>query len=146
MSNAPETDRRDSKERRIDIVRRNRRRRFLRGAGIALVAMLAVRAWVDRPPPSLDVLPPSLLGNWMTDDERYADRAFVIGQDELQLHVGDSIETYHSMVSVQEVVEADHWAYEINYNSPDGPAMEFFLHADGALRLKNPNDVAWTRR
>jgi len=41
----------------------------------------------------------------------------------------------------------DHWAYEINYNSPDGPAaMEFFLHADGALRLKNPNDVAWTRR
>jgi hypothetical protein len=61
--------------------------------------------------------------------------------------VGDSIETYHSMVSVQEVVEADHWAYEINYNSPDGPAaMEFFLHADGALRLKNPNDVAWTRR
>ena len=147
MSNAPKTDRRNNTERRTDIARRNLRRRFLQGAGIALVAMLAVRAWVDRPPPSLDVLPPSLLGTWMTDDERYADRAFVIGQDELELHVGDGMVTYHSIVSVQEVVESEHWAYEINYNSTDGPAvMNVFLHADGVLRLKNPNDVAWTRR
>ena len=147
MHSAPESDRRDRKERRIDIIRREHRRRFLRWAGIALVVILGTRSWASRPPPAIDVLPPSLLGTWVTDHERYADRAFVISQDDLELHVGDGIVTYHTILSVREVVGADHWAYEISYSAPDGPAvMEVFLHADGILRLKNPNDVAWTRR
>jgi len=92
------------------------------------------------------VLPPSLIGTWVTDHERYTGRAFVISQDDLELHVGDGVVSYHAIVSVQETVEADHWAYRINYTSSDGPAvLEVFLHADGVLRLKNPNYVVWTR-
>ena len=46
-----------------------------------------------------------------------------------------------------EVEAADHWVYKINYASPDGVAvLEVFLHADGILRLKNPNEVVWTRK
>ena len=147
MSSPPEEDRRNRRERRIDIIRRERRRRFLRWAGIALVAILGTRAWAGRPPPTIEVLPPSLIGTWVTDDERYADRGFVIMQDDLELHVGDGVVSYHSILSVKETVEADHWAYQINYTSSDGPAMmEVFLHTDGILRLKNPNHVIWTRR
>ena len=83
----------------------------------------------------------------MTENERYADRAFVIGADELQLHVGDGIVSYHPIVSVRQDVEADHWVYQIAYSSADGDALlEVFLHADGILRLRNPNDVVWRRR
>ena len=147
MSSFREEDRRKCEERRIDVIRRERRRHFLQAAGIALVALLGVRAWVGRPPPTIDVTPPSLIGTWVTDSERYADRAFVIGQDDLELHMGDGIVSYHAILSVQEVEAADHWAYTINYRSPNGAAvLEFFLHADGIIRLKNPNEVVWTRK
>ena len=147
MSSFREEDRRNREERRIDVIRRERRRRFLQAAGIALVALLGLRSWVGRPPPTIDVTPPSLIGTWVTESERYADRAFVIGQDDLELHVGDGIVSNHAILSIQEVEAPDHWAYKINYTSPDGAAvLEVFLHADGVLRLKNPNDVAWTRK
>ena len=146
MSNPPGGDRRNREERRTHLIQRERRRRFLRWAGIAILAILGTRAWAGRPPPTIDVLPPSLIGTWVTDHERYTGRAFVISQDDLELHVGDGVVSYHSIVSVQETVEADHWAYRINYTSSDGPAvLEVFLHADGVLRLKNPNYVVWTR-
>ena len=147
MSSFREENRRNSHERRIEIIRRERRRRFLQGAVIALVALLGLRAWASRPPPTIDVPPPSLIGTWVSESERYADRAFVIGQDDLELHVGDGIVSYHQILSIQEVQEADHWAYKISYASPDGVAvLEVFLHADGILRLKNPNDVVWTKK
>ena len=147
MSDSPNHDRPTREEHRSAVIRRDRRRRFLRWAGIALVAILGTRAWAGRPPSTIDVLPPALIGTWVTDHQRYADRAFVIGQDDLELHLGDGVVSYHSILSVQEIVGADHRAYRINYTSPDGPAMmEVFLHADGILRLKNPNYVAWTRR
>lgn len=147
MSSFRGEDRRNRKERRIDIIRRERRRRFLKRAGIALVALLGLRAWVSRPPPAIDVAPPSLIGTWVTENERYADRAFVISQDDIEFHVGDGAVTYHPILSVQEVETADHWAYQISYASPDGVAvLEVFLHADGILRMKNPNYVVWTLR
>ena len=146
MSSPPKKDRRARKERRADVIKRTRWRRFLQLTGIVLVALFALRSWVGRPPPALDVLPPSLIGTWVTDNERYADRAFVIGQDDLELHVGDGIISYHAILSVRETEEADHWVYQIAYSSQDGNALlEVFLHADGILRLKNPNDVVWTR-
>jgi len=49
MSSLREEDRRERQERRIDIIRRQRRRRLLQAAGIALVALLGLRAWVGRP-------------------------------------------------------------------------------------------------
>lgn len=146
MSSLRAKDRREHKERRIDMIRRERRRRFLQGAGIVLVALLGLRAWVGQPPPALEVTPPALIGTWVTENERYADRAFVISRDDLELHVGDGVVSYHAILSIQEVEEADHWAYRISYASADGVAvLEVFLHADGILRLKNPNSVVWTR-
>ena len=101
----------------------------------------------SRPLPELETTPPSLIGTWTTDAERYADRAFVIAQNELQLHVGDGVVTRHSILSMRGVQEAEHWAYGIDYSSPDGEAMmEFFLHEDGTLRLKNPSSAVWVRQ
>ena len=146
MSSPPKKDRRARNERRAEISKRTRWMRFLQLAGIVLVALFALRSWVGRPPPAIDVLPPSLIGTWVTENERYADRAFVIGQDDLELHVGDGNISYHAILSVRETEEADHWVYQIAYSSQDGEAvLEVSLHADGILRLKNPNDVVWTR-
>ncbi len=95
----------------------------------------------------LDAPPDELVGMWATEDRRYADRAFEIHNDHLELHLGEEggIQS-HPILSVRAVQAPDSWAYEIAYESPQGErTLAVRLHPDGVLRLRNPSDMVWRR-
>ena len=128
------------------------RRRFdvLRGpatGAAAIVGFLLVRAVLTPDPDLLDVPPPEILGTWVTDDPRYADRAFVIREDEFHLQVATGEVLVSSVNTIRRVAHAEYDAYEITYFTPQGESThEVHIYPDGIVRLKNPSDVVWTRR
>ena len=95
----------------------------------------------------LDAPPEELVGMWSTENRRYADRAFEIHNDHLELHLGEEggIQS-HPILSVRAIQAPDSWAYEIAYESPQGErTLAVRLYPDGALRLRNPSDMEWRR-
>ncbi|MDX1494251.1 MAG: hypothetical protein R3253_09340, partial [Longimicrobiales bacterium] len=96
---------------------------------------------------TLSETPSAIVGRWATDDPRYADRAFVIDDEAFHLEVGrDSILSYR-LAEIRLFETPDFNRYVLTYYTREGEAeQEFRLSPDGALRLKNPPDVVWTRR
>ena len=125
------------------------RPRWQIGAGVlmALLAFLAVRALLDPAPNMLAEAPPEILGRWVTDDPRYADRAFVIEDEVFHLELGvDSVLSYR-LAGIRLFESSDFDRYIVTYHTREGDAQqEFRLFPDGELRLKNPPDVTWVRR
>ncbi len=117
---------------------------------VAAIAVLALQIVVNRES-SGDVLaapPEELVGTWVTENRGYSDRAFVIGYEHIELHLGEEggIRS-HPILSVRAVQGPDSWAYEITYASPEGErTMAVHLHPDGVLRLRNPADMEWRRK
>lgn len=117
------------------------------GLGIAAVTFLSVRALTQADAGALSEPPSEIVGRWMTEDPRYAHRAFVIDDEAFHLEVGeDSILSYR-LAAVRRFDMPDFHRYVLTYHTREGEAeQEFRLFPDGDLRLKNPPDVVWTRR
>ncbi len=92
--------------------------------------------------------PEELLGMWVTDNRGYSDRAFVIGSDHIELHLGEEggIQS-HPILLIRAAQGQDSWAYEIDYEISGGEStLAVRLHPDGVLRLRNPADMVWRRK
>jgi hypothetical protein len=133
-------------ERRVSERRRHTRLKVALGISIALSAVLVLDIVASMEPEGLETPPVSILGTWVTDDARYADRAFEMLENEIVLHVGDGVTTRHAIQSIERDALGDSWNYEIIYASPDGEqTLAFVVHPGGILRLKNPSEVIWRR-
>ena len=111
----------------------------------ALVAFVCVRA-LTREDVTLRAPPPAILGAWVTDDPRYAGRAFVVRPDTIELHVGADQALSHAILAVRESPAGSHIVYEITYATTDGDTvLEFLLYPDGVVRLENLFEVRWVR-
>ena len=122
--------------------------------GVAAIAVLALEivANDDGSGEDFSVLaapPEELLGKWATDNRGYSDRAFVIGHDHIELHLGDEGGVRsHPIVLIRAVQGEDSWLYEIDYEISGGESQSTLavrLHPDGVLRLRNPADMVWRR-
>ena len=135
---------------RLKRMRNRRLLKILRGVatvGAATVGFLLVRAVLTPDPQLLDVPPPEILGTWVTDDPRYAGRAFIIREDEFHLQVAPGQILVNSVNTIRRIPHPEYDAYEITYFTSEGEsAHEVHLYPDGVLRLKNPADVVWVRR
>ena len=92
--------------------------------------------------------PEELVGTWVTEDPQFEDRAFVIANDYMELHLGaeGGIQP-HPIVSIGALQGGDGWTYDITYQTSQGErTMTVHLHMDGVLRLRNPAEVVWRRQ
>ena len=123
---------------------RSRLTRVAAAVGTAALTFVLIRS-LARPDPAPTVPPPAIVGTWVTDDVRYADRAFVVRRDTLEVHVGPGEASVHPIRAVEVVAAADHTSYEILYVTAEGEAsLELLLYED-VVRLRNPPDVRWRR-
>lgn len=111
------------------------------------VAFFIARAAFGPDPNVMQQAPQPLLGRWVTEESRYADRAFVIHPDEYHIVIGrDSVLAY-ALKEVRRVELDGLEAFQVTYHTRDGETtQEIRLHPDGTASLKNPPDVVWRRR
>ncbi len=153
MPEPPRERRRKGPERRADLRRAGVRFKAAVLVAVVAIAVLALEIAVNRGRPGgeynvLAAPPEELVGTWDTENPRYADRAFVIGYDHVELHLGEEggIRS-HPILSIRGLQGPDAWTYEIDYGSADGErTLAVHLHQDGVLRLRNPADVVWRRK
>ncbi len=140
MPEPPRTRERRGPERRSDI----------RRSGARLRAVLALEIVVDRESfgDLLDAPPEELVGTWVTENPGYSDRAFVIGYEHIELHLGeDGGIRSHPVLLIRGVQGPESWEYEIDYEGSGGETtLAVHLYPDGVLRLRNPADVVWRRK
>ncbi len=96
----------------------------------------------------LDAPPEELVGMWTTENRGYSDRAFVIGYEHIELHLGEEGEIRsHPILLIRGVQGPDNWEYEIDYEGSGGETtLAVHLYPDGVLRLRNPADMVWRRK
>ena len=150
MREPPRTRERRGPERRSHVRRGGAWLKAALLISVAVIAVLALEIVVDGES-SGDVLaapPEELVGMWVTENPGYSDRAFVIGYDHIELHLGEEggIRS-HPILSIRAVQGLDSWAYEIKYGTSGGDrTMAVHLHPDGVLRLRNPAHMVWKRK
>ena len=145
----PETPaKRIGRERRQDVIDRQRRLRVLLALSVAMVAVLLLQFFADVADPYLLAEPPAnILGTWVTEDPVYAATSFVISDELFELHLGEDGTYQFDIRSIRAIETEDSWRFEITYTSPEEGDLEhvFFLYADGTARVRNPSHVVWTR-
>ena len=150
MGESPRTRERRGPERRSGARRDRARFKAMLLIAVTAIAVLALDIAVDRES-SGDVLaapPEELVGMWVTENPGYSDRAFVIGYDHIELHLGEEggIRS-HPILLIRGVQGPDSWEYEIDYEGSEGETtLAVHLHPDGVLRLRNPADMVWRRK
>ncbi len=153
MPEPPRTRERRGPERRSGARRDTARFKAVLLIAVVAMAALALEIVANRQGPSgdftvLDAPPEELIGMWVTENRGYSDRAFVIGSDHIELHLGEEggIRS-HPILSIRAHETPDSWAYEIEYGTSEGErTMAVHLHPDGVLRLRNPANMVWRRK
>ena len=150
MREPPRTKEKRGPERRSSIRRSGARLKAALLMAVAGIAVLALEIVVNRESSGdvLDAPPEELLGMWVTENPGYSDRAFVIGYDHIELHLGEEggIRS-HPILLIRGVQGPDSWEYEIDYEGSGGETtLAVHLYPDGVLRLRNPADVVWRRK
>ncbi len=145
----PETPtKRTGGERRLDVIRRQRRLKRALAFFMVIDVVLLVDRFADVPDPNLlTEPPPSILGTWLTEDPAYSGRVFVISEEQFELRLSGDGNYQFDIRSIRGIETEDSWRFDIIYTIPAEGDMEhvFFLYEDGTARLKNPSDVVWTR-
>ena len=150
MPEPPRTRERRGPDRRSGIRRSGARLKAALLIAVAAIAVLALEIAVNSES-SGDVLaapPEELVGTWVTENPGYSDRAFVIGYEHIELHLGEEggIRS-HPILSIRGVQGPDSWEYEIDYEGSGGETtLAVHLYPDGVLRLRNPADMVWRRK
>jgi hypothetical protein len=122
------------------------RSRFLIPAAVALLAIAVLqRPLLHLLSPDVPV-PEGLLGSWITDAPRYADRGFVITSDSLRLQLGPQLSATYPITRVRRAGTADSARYTISYRQGD-TEVEMGLSVDPelGLRVANLPSVTWRR-
>ena len=150
MGESPRTGERRGPERRSGARRSGARLKAALVIAVAAIAVLALEIVVDRESfgDVLDAPPEELVGMWVTENPGYSDRAFVIGYDHIELHLGEEggIRS-HPILLIRGVQGQDSWEYEIDYEGSGGEVtLAVHLYPDGVLRLRNPADMVWRRK
>lgn len=135
---------------RLAVLRSRRQQRLTRVgfAGVAAtLAFLLTRVLISPDPAVLEEPPTDLLGTWVSDDPRYADRSFTIGVAEFHLQVGPTEVLLYPVREIRRVESENRIDYQITYVTPAGDAVhEMQVDSEGVARLKNPRDATWVRR
>ena len=150
MREPPQTSERRGPERRSGL--RGQRLKAVILIGVAAISVFALEIVVNREShledsTVLTTPPEGLVGKWVTENPGYSDRALVIGNDHIELHLGaeGGIQS-HAILSIRAAQGPDSWAYEIDYEVSGGKSrLAVNLHPDGVLRLKNPANMVWRR-
>ena len=120
------------------------------GAAAASAAFLMFRLGAEPPAPRqvLDVLPPAAVGTWETTDDRYGGRVIFVMEDQVLLDRGaENQPGGGSLVEARQWIEGETTVLRVEFRGPDGPElMEMLFETEGEMRLRNPEDVVWTRK
>jgi len=116
-------------------------------AAVASVAALTLfRLDLGGNASNVDEMPDELIGTWVTDEPRYADRAVSITATSVRLGLGGGATADHPIVTVNREVGPVHRLYRIEYEGDAGPeVMELFVYDDATMTFRNPSEVRWHR-
>lgn len=117
------------------------------GVAVATATFFGVRALVGPDPNVTSRAPEPLVGAWVTEEPRYAGRAFVVHPDEYHVAIGSDSVLMYALKEVRRIEQSEYDAYQVTYHTRDGETtQEIHLYPDGTARLRNPSDVVWRRR
>jgi hypothetical protein len=123
-----------------------RRSRLLIPVAVGLLAIAVLQRPLLRLISSDLPVPEELLGNWITDSPRYADRGFVITRDSLRLQLGPQLSATYPITRVRRAGTADSTRYTISYRQGDTEVeMGLSVDPDVGLRVANLPSVTWRR-
>jgi hypothetical protein len=94
-----------------------------------------------------EAVPSELLGRWVTDDPRYADRSLEIDVKRIAFGVGPGTRMAYRVQGIErEHDPATGTLYRVYYDGPGEPerALQVRLPAPGHLRIENHSEL-WTR-
>lgn len=99
--------------------------------------------------PKDSTIPAELIGIWKTSAPTYADRHFEITKDSLSFGTGGGKYDSHPILSIEKVIKENKHVYVISY--ADGGhksvfSFHFYPANDGMIRIKNQEDLQWTRQ
>ena len=97
-------------------------------------------------------VPEHLIGVWNTTDERYADRPFEIGREEVIFHTGGgNSDTYRiKKIEVETSPQNGGNLYIIHYEILGGKVRKFSFYYNqtgkGEIVYKNQPEMVWTKK
>jgi hypothetical protein len=112
--------------------------------GRSLPAALALAALLTC---AREAVPPELVGQWKSDDPRYADRSLAIGTELLTFGAGAEGSTVYRVRGIEREGKAGaEMLYRVYYDAPGEPerALQLRLPAPGQLSIENHSEL-WTR-
>ena len=121
------------------------------GAPLILVILFAIMVIVDLSRGGVDTkavaaLPESVVGTWITQDPRYADRSIHIDPELVVIRRGGD-----EQASVGIVTDFRSWregaqdVIRVDYHTDEGESSLEVMPEKRGLRLRHPADVLWTR-
>jgi hypothetical protein len=113
-----------------------------KGRGLCAALVFAAALGCSR-----EDVPSELIGRWTTDDPRYADRALVIGTEQVAFGVDAGIRVAYRTQGIEREADAEAGTlYRLYYDAPGEPERELRvrLFAPGRLHIDN-HDEFWTR-
>lgn len=115
--------------------------------GVAVVAaLLGVLVW--RAIPTDVEFPPELVGQWTTEDPRYAERTFTVDPPRIEFGLGGGESTRHAIESVETRGSDTERIHTVRYRGEDGTSAEVELRLDPGppptLRFANHDEV-WSK-
>lgn len=116
---------------------------------LALAAVLLAGACAGEPEEVR--VPDALRGRWVTDDDRYADRAFVITLEQLRFFQGEGQSTVHPIHSLERggaPSSSGGVLYEFRYRGAGQELFRFAVRHDAVrdvLVLQNQPEIEWRK-
>jgi hypothetical protein len=118
---------------------------------VALAAVLGVGGFVVlQSRGARDDIPVAAMGQWVTTDSRYADRAFDLDSTQVVFHAGQGRKAadHHAIEAVRVRADGRRKRVNVTYRAEGSPMdFSFWLENDTAtvIRFVNQPDIAWTR-
>ena len=122
------------------------------GAPLIMVVLFLIMVIVDLSrgdgsAKAVAALPESVVGTWIAQDPRYADRTIQIDPELVVIRPGRE-----EQASVGIVTDFRSWreggqeVVRVDYRTDDGPFSIEVMPEKRGIRLRNPAEVLWTRR
>jgi hypothetical protein len=111
--------------------------------GRSLPAALALAAVLTC---AREAVPPELIGQWKTDDPRYADRSLAIGTEHITFGAGPEGHLVYRVRGIEREGASADVLYRVYYDAPGEPerALQLRLPEPGQLSIENHSEL-WTR-
>ena len=132
----------------VDEDRRPAARMFLIWAGVAVILVVALGAFLGREDTGSKAVPPQLVGTWTSAHPDYSDRYLVLTSDSITFGIGGTSTVIYSIIGV--AVEKDQEGnqhFVVHFRGVDGTRFrrEIVLDEGGtSLHFKSQPGVVWT--